>query len=147
LYVRSATQVIDLFADKPRPKLLKAKVSKSSAILLTQDVVRLGKGFTVAQAERFVSWVATTDIDLPISQIEDKHAKFTLDTEMLSMAARYGVMPAHFNGWYETWPLATLVDWIHNLYGNAVVTTLEEEIEDFIFSFKSKGMDLRYSDS
>jgi hypothetical protein len=60
-------QVIDLFADKPRPKLLKAKVSKSSAMLLTQDVVRLGKGFTVAHAERFVSWVATTDIDLPIN--------------------------------------------------------------------------------
>jgi hypothetical protein len=48
-------QVIDLFADKPRPKLLKAKVSKSSAMLLTKDVVRHGKGFSVAQAERFVS--------------------------------------------------------------------------------------------
>jgi hypothetical protein len=47
-------QVIDPFADKPRPKLLKAKVSKASNMLLTQDVVRLGKGFTVAQAERFV---------------------------------------------------------------------------------------------
>jgi hypothetical protein len=71
-------------------------------MLLTQDVVRLGKGFNKAQAERFVSWVATTDIDLPISQIVDKHAKFTLNTKMLSMAARYGVMPALFNGWYET---------------------------------------------
>jgi hypothetical protein len=64
---------------------------------------------------------------------------------MLSMAALYGV--THFNGWYETWPLATLAHWIHKLYGNAVITTQEEEIEDFIFSFKYKGMDLRYSDS
>jgi hypothetical protein len=103
-------QVIDLFADKPRPKLLKAKVSKSSAMLLTQDVVRLGKGFTVAQAERFVSWVATKDIVLPTNQIIDKHAKFTLDTKMMSMATRYGVTPAHFTGWYETWTLPTLAE-------------------------------------
>jgi hypothetical protein len=92
-------QVINLFADKPRPKLLKAKVSKSSAMLLTQDVVRLGKGFTIAQAERFVSWVATTDIGLTINKIIDKHAKFTLDTKMVSMAPSYGVTPAHFTGW------------------------------------------------
>jgi hypothetical protein len=129
-------QVIKLFADKPQP-----------AMLLAQDVVRLGKGFTVAQAELFVSWVATTDIDIPINQIIDKHAKFTLDMKMVSMATRYGVTPAHFTGWYETWTLPTLAEWIHKLYGNAVITTLEEELQNFTFSFKSKGMDLRYSES
>jgi hypothetical protein len=58
------------------------------------------------------------------------------------MAHRFDRTPEYFIGWYESWSLTKLADWVDRLYGNVIITTLTEELHEFKFNFKAKKMDL-----
>ncbi len=111
-------------------------------MLLTQDIKRLNRGYTEQHAVQFVQWVRNTDSGLSISQLVDQHAEFTLDWKLRSMAHRFDRTPEYFIGWYEKWSLTKLADWVDRLYGNVIITTLTEELDQFKFNFKAKKMDL-----
>ncbi len=134
--------ITEMYAKDPQPSKL-----KESSMLLTQDIKRLGMNYTEAHAKQFVEWVRMTDSSLLINQLVDKHAKFTLDYKFKSMAYRFGLTSEFFSGWYETWSLSKLADWVERLYSNVEITTLTNELIAFNFNFKSRGMNLNDSNS
>ncbi len=90
-------QITDMYSEDPQPGKL-----KEQSLLLTQDIKRLGKNYTETHAKQFVEWVRMTDSSLPICQLVDRRARFTLDYKFRSMAYRFGHTPEYFLGWYET---------------------------------------------
>jgi hypothetical protein len=110
-------QITEMYSEDPQPSKL-----KEPSMLLTQDIKRLGRNYTEFHAKQFVEWVRMTDSSLQISQLVDKHARFTLDYKFRSMAYRFGHTPEYFSGWYETWNLSKLAEWVDRLYGNVEIS-------------------------